>query len=258
MSTASTTSASTQYLDMDTKLICLEKYVSFISGAVGGLYSTIVGHPLDTIKSRYQVNCKCSNLYKNVYKGFYPHASIQIISNAVLFGIYDSLNNIFNKEGTEFCYKAAIFTGVFESFIYTPIENIKVRQQSNLAPPTVNDIMRGLKWCMLRESIGNCIYFGSYFKFKDYLEYSGYSRDTAVLTSGGISGLSFWAFMHPIDTYKVLVQTNRLNILNKLNRFNQFKLLYSGIGWCLVRSVPFNCCTFYGYEYTKKFLESRL
>ena len=61
----------------------------FLCGALSGMTQTIVGHPLDTIKTRIQNKNKIIWNVKNLYKGVsYPLLSSTLI-NAGLFGITD-------------------------------------------------------------------------------------------------------------------------------------------------------------------------
>jgi len=207
-----------------------------LAGAVAGVFAGIIGQPFDTIKTMQQTSTKIN--YRHLYKGFVAQTNVQICCNSLLFGVYGySKDNIF-KTDNPVCYKSAFLTGLIEGFVYTPLEVIKTQKQLGI-PIKLNCSLQSLYPCMLRESIGNCIYFTSYFYAKDKLLELDYSSNISILTAGGISGVCYWALIFPLDTIKSRMFANKKQ---------SFKGIYRGLGISLLRAVPVNCATFYGYE----------
>jgi hypothetical protein len=228
--------------------------VSSASGAVGGLLSATIGHPFDTLKSRMQTKTFKQHGFRNIYSGFRSHVGIQVVSNSLLFGIYDLLQSSLypDTKPNHPCFTAAFLAGLIEGVIYTPMENYKVRQQLNLTAPKMCELSRGIAPCMLREGFGNCIYFGSYFAVKNKSIENNWGTNSSILLGGGISGINYWVFMHPIDTYKTLLQSNMIHVLDGMGNMQKIRYLYSGLYMSVLRSIPINCGTFYGYEMAKE------
>jgi solute carrier family 25 carnitine/acylcarnitine transporter 20/29 len=236
--------------------------VSGASGAAGGMLSAVIGHPFDTLKSRMQTNTFKKHGFRNIYSGFRSHMSIQVISNTLLFGIYDQLQlylfptHTQNKQ--EPCYTAAFLTGLIEGVLYTPMENYKVRQQLGLSSPKLRDLTQGMRQCMVRDGIGNCAYFGSYFAVKNKSLEMGWDPTYSILLGGGISGINYWILMHPVDTYKTLLQSNMTHVLDNMRTSQKIRYLYSGLYMSVLRSIPINCGTFYGYEMAREYFSRHL
>ena len=99
---------------------------TLIAGTISGIFQTIVGHPLDTLKTWKQNNVlntpKIS--FRNLYKGvLYP-----AIQTPPMCGLTFAIDN--------YCYKrydnkyvASFITGVIGSFIISPFEYIKIQKQ---------------------------------------------------------------------------------------------------------------------------------
>ena len=229
--------------------------VSSAAGAVGGLFSAVIGHPFDTLKSRMQTNTFKKHGFHNIYSGFRSHMGIQVISNSLLFGIYDHLQSSLypDMKQNQPCFTAAFLAGLIEGIIYTPMENYKVRQQLDWPAPKLGDLMKGIRQCMMREGFGNCIYFGTYFAVKNKSIAFGLDTDHAILAGGGMSGINYWIVMHPVDTYKTLLQSNMIHVLDGMQTSQKIRYLYSGLYMSVLRSIPINCGTFYGYEIAKEY-----
>ena len=72
----------------------MDEYKSLVSGFVSGAIHTIVGFPLDTLKTLKQSNNINKNInFKNIFKGLiYPVSQVSLV-NALTFGS----NNYFKK-----------------------------------------------------------------------------------------------------------------------------------------------------------------
>lgn len=219
-----------------------------ICGAFGGLSGGLVSQPFDTVKTRLQSGQKGPGIFKNLSKGLLSQLQVQIFCNSILFGTYEySKNNIFGNKEETVCYKSAILTGILEGSVYSPIELVKVRRQLGLPYPALTEITRGMNYCILRESLGNCVYFSSYYHSKKFLIDHGYNEKSSILISGGLSGIFYWLLIYPFDTLKTIRQSQNSS---KIVYGNLFK----GLGITMLRAVPVNCATFYGYETTLSYI----
>ena len=211
-----------------------------LCGSFAGLAGGLVSQPFDTIKTRLQSGHGGSGLFRNLSKGIVNQIQVQIFCNSILFGTYEySKNNIFGNKEQTVCYKSALLTGVLEGAIYSPIELMKVRKQLGLPSPTFRELSKGMNYCIMRESLGNCIYFSSYYHSKKILIDHDVRGDMSILISGGLSGIFYWLLIYPFDTLKTISQSG-----GSL----RYSRLFKGLGVTMLRAVPVNCATFYGYE----------
>lgn len=187
------------YLEDRSLLVSCGKH--FLSGTAAGISEVIVGQPLDTVKSRVQVELMSSkatitrgdmailwdSLQKDGLLQLYRGSLSRIISGgvggALLFGTFSSFKEIFDvkpeRDGifTFGFMISASGTGIVESVVYTPFELIKVRAQvantkSSSFVGTYNEILtskhgiatlfRGMSATMAREALGNLALFSSY------------------------------------------------------------------------------------------------
>lgn len=220
--------------------------MEIIAGAWAGVCAAIIGQPFDTIKVRSQLNIQSSHILKGLYRGISAQIGIQMISNSLLFGLYGQLTTVMSNH-----YLAAFTTGLIEGLVYSPLELIKTKRQAGLPAPKWQDFHNGLKLCMMRESLGNCVYFGTYKYFRNIT--ADFSKTYSIICSGALAGCCYWATIFPIDTVRVRVQANGFTVKQAIN----CKQLYKGIYPCLVRAIPVNCVTFWGYEMAMEKLGGR-
>ena len=222
----------------------------FISGSAAGMLAAIIGYPLDTIKTRLQTGGNLSigkAILKNPYKGFAGHLGVQVLSNGVLFGTYDNVYRYVGGDGDPSqCehnfpyvnyarYIAASTAGAIESLFYTPLEYYKICKQTEAKAS--KNIFTGFGATLARESLGNCIYFGSYYLCRDH--------DIPSAIAGGIAGSAYWIGVYPIDTYKSLKQSGKRIVITIPEDYFRY---YRGIGVCLGRAIPVNAITFWCFE----------
>lgn len=217
-----------------------------------GIVQTIVGHPLDTIKTRIQidnnsVNNILSNVYKNnnlllLYKGGLMPLLGNSFLNCFLFTYHYSLNKKINNH-----YLTGIITGSISGIILSPFELIKCNLQNNT---TMKEIIKkiklkeirlqnGLLLSIIRDSIGLSIYFGSYEKLQE--------QNKNPLLNGGIAGSLSWLYSYPIDVLKTKKQISNNKLHNIIKKMN-IKMYLNGLPIVLLRSFIVNSCVFYTYE----------
>jgi|TARA_Y100000816_G_scaffold291908_1_gene284928 solute carrier family 25 carnitine/acylcarnitine transporter 20/29 len=231
----------------------------FISSFIAGSFQTLMGHPLDTVKTRIQLNNKnglylITQLIKNegimsLYKG----ASLPLlggcVQNAVLFSTEHHILNICNNNH----YYSGFISGFCSSFIMCPVELIKCKFQSNTNKLYFKNIYdsfkikhmsfyNGLFMTIVRDSFGFSIYFGSY----NYLQY--YNNNPLI--NGGIAGIFSWIYSYPFDVIKTIQQTNDLKFLDVYNTIKP-KQYIKGIHTVLIRSFLVNAGIFYLFENIK-------
>ena len=236
-----------------------------ISSFCAGIVQTIVGHPLDTIKTRIQIdnnniNNTLNNIYKNenillLYKGSIMPLVGTSILNSFLFTYHYNLNKKINNH-----YLTGIFTGCVSGIILSPLELIKCNLQNNREKKysKIKEIIKkiklkeiklqnGLLLSIIRDSIGLSIYFGSYEKLQE--------RNKNPLLNGGIAGSLSWLYSYPIDvlkTKKQILNDNLYNIVKKM----KLNMYLNGLSVVLCRGFIVNGCVFYTYENLNIYLNS--
>uniref|UniRef100_A0A8C6S720 Solute carrier family 25 member 48 n=1 Tax=Neogobius melanostomus TaxID=47308 RepID=A0A8C6S720_9GOBI len=122
----------------------------FIAGWIGGASSVVVGHPLDTVKTRLQagkgysnmLHCVLSIYRKETAMGFFkgmsfPLASITVY-NSMVFGIFSNTQRLISKyrygDGRRPCSLldltvASMLTGLASVGLGAPVDLVKIRLQ---------------------------------------------------------------------------------------------------------------------------------
>ena len=254
-------------------------YKEFIYGGVSGVIAILISHPIDTIKTLNQVKKQTNINYMDLYKGIkYP-----IICNFLMNGtVFHLEKSIYDLSSTNSIYKNSnninehLFSGLMTGILTSPINNYfelyKIQNQCsllksrfsitssfrrnsflkrvNISVSTLkkNLPLLGLKSTLIRDSIGNSIYFGSYFylneKFKKYKIFKN-NNSLISFISGGLAGLFSWTPTYWIDTLKTRIQSN--NYKTYKSAFNKGNLMV-GFRYCAIRSFVYNAIVFMTHD----------
>lgn len=219
-------------------------------GAIVGMSQTIIGHPMDTIKTRIQ--CKNQNVsFSNLYAGVsYPLLSSMFI-NSMSFSFFLSfkshfqsyMSNIENKENNELLpkcmsnYVGGALSGIVTSPFIHPIEYYKINIQYCSRKPVfiLNNIYKGFGMTLIRESLGTAFYFGPFYQFKD---------NCGTFTAGGIAGIASWMIIYPFDVIKTRLSTHMS--YKEAIRIGGF---WNGIELTILRSCIVNSFSFLIFDY---------
>lgn len=212
----------------------MDNYKSLISGFISGTVHTIVGYPLDTIKTLKQSNISVKN--KNLFNGIgYPLIQVSLI-NSITFGTNNYLKKIKDNNTSNF------FTGIITSIIITPMDKYKIMRQFNYKY-NINfqnfiKSYNSLYIVSLREVPATFIYFTTY----DILR----ENNISIFISGSIAGANSWLLTYPFDTIKTRIQNeSSKSIIEAYNKGYLFK----GLSFCLMRAFLVNGINFSIYEY---------
>lgn len=242
-------------------------------------------------------------LLKLLVKGLYRGATSSFLGMAfessLLFGIYSQAKKSLegevqsDKPRPSVIIPSAAFGGAVISFILGPTELVKCRLQiqgTDSAVPKssrycgpldcalktvktegIPGIFRGGVTTLLREAIGNAVFFSTYEHIRHYmhLQMKGVSSNQSHLidvgigiVSGGLSGVAFWSAVLPLDVAKTIIQTdpdrrstrNPFTVLKSIYRRSGFEGCYTGLGPTLARAFPANAVAIVTWELAVKIL----
>ncbi|XP_031278967.1 mitochondrial arginine transporter BAC1 isoform X2 [Pistacia vera] len=197
---------------------------------------------------------------KGLYRGATPSFVGMAFESSLLFGIYSQTKQLLqggvqsNGPQSQVIIPSAAFGGSIISFVLCPSELVKCRMQvqgtDSLVPNSsrytspldcalktvksegVIGIFRGGSTTLLREALGNAVFFSVYENVRYYMHLqlkavsSNHSNliDMGIgIVSGGLGGVAFWSAVLPLDVAKTIIQTD----LEKNSTRNPFQILNS-------------------------------
>lgn len=183
--------------------------IDFCGGLFGGVASTYIGHPLDTVKVRLQTQSKTNPQYKGAchcfrtilrqekFRGLYKGVTSPLLGiagmNATIFSVYGAVIKRLPSDKAVNHWWAGCASGLAQSIIISPVELIKTQMQ-----------IQGIGKSDMKEYRGWRATCGHIIKHSGY---SGFGKGLAVCIVRDIP--SFGAFFY---TYELLI--GRPNWLN--------------------------------------------
>lgn len=272
------------HADSIRKSLFREHTINGFSGLIAGACGTLVGHPFDTIKVQLQVGDlrnKAKIAARNVfelYRGLIPPLCTSGIAQFIIMSMYENIKNnylmtssyypISNLQAT---FAAATIAGGITSFLASPIQLVKVQQQSSISNITVRacvkNIINNYGWkglfhgsitVSVIEGIGRGIYMYVYEYFKFKLSNGNKDKITTnirIVSAAG-AGCSSWLIMYPMDSIK----SRRLNNFKEKSSYQCFQYIwktggiqgfYRGCFYAVIRSIPVAATILPLYEYIK-------
>ncbi|KAH8511841.1 hypothetical protein H0E87_009134 [Populus deltoides] len=259
-------------------------------------YTVLVKHVMS-----YSVPASSLSVRGEEVKGLYRGASSSFVGMAfessLLFGVYSqtkqSLQGGLQSDAPrpQVVIPSAAYGEAIISFLLCPSELVKLRMQiqgtDSLVPECsrysspldcalqtvknegVTGIFRGGFTTLLRESIGNAVFFSVYeyvrhymhLKLKPTLSERSNLVDMGIgIVTGGLGGVAFWSAVLPLDVAKTIIQTspdksstrNPFLILNSIYRRAGLKGCYTGLGPTIVRAFPANAVAIVTWELAMK------
>ena len=170
---------------------------------------------------------------------------------------------------------AGFGTGICTAGISTPLELLKCQRQvtTGSSIPGLSSIsswFRGFYATLVRQSLGNAIFFGTYQALKDYSlekqEEEGLLLQqplskVQLIGCGSCAGAISWTLVYPLDVIKSHVQITttegRLSyrqVVQSIVRESGVRGFTRGIGPTIARSVPVNGMGVLVYEAMSEYL----
>lgn len=214
-----------------------------VAGAVGGVFSVLLGQPFDLIRVRLQTS-NSSNVLKTtrdiwVHEGplaFYKGAAAPFIGAGVCvsiqFAVFHSLRQAFEHDGRSELAKAYLFggaAGAANSILSSPVEHIRTRLQlqphgvarlyagpidcirSIVKQAGIRGIFKAYPVAFVKETQA----FGCYFlafeaSMTGLSKVRGKLRNDMsaweIIPCGALGGIGFWVGSFPLDVIKTRLQ----------------------------------------------------
>ncbi|GAB4826980.1 Mitochondrial arginine transporter bac1 [Ancistrocladus abbreviatus] len=258
------------------------------------------------IKYKNGLHCAARILQNEGVRGLYRGATSSFIGvsfeSSLLFGIYSqtkqSLQGSLKSSGPDslVIIPSAAYSGAIISFILCPTELLKCRMQvqgtDSLIPKSsryngpldcavktvrtegVTGIFRGGVATLMRESIGNAVFFSVYENVRHFMhlklkaasqEYKNLTDVGIGIVTGGLGGVAFWLAVLPLDVAKTVIQTNPdpgstrnpFRVLHSIYKRTGIRGCYAGLGPTILRAFPANAAAIVSWEFAMKVLGIR-
>ncbi|KAL7088997.1 hypothetical protein ACP275_13G161700 [Erythranthe tilingii] len=255
------------------------------------------------MKYKSGLHCTARILKTEGVKGLYRGATSSFVGMAfessLAFGIYSQTKQLLqggiqnDKPQLLAIFPSAAFAGAVISFVLCPSELVKCRMQvqgtdsivqsssryngpidcalKTIKSEGLTGIFRGGGATLLRESIGNAVFFSTYEHVRYYMRRSlrdassdvSHFADVGIgIFSGGLGGIACWSAILPLDVAKTIIQTapdknhtrNPFQILEKIYKISGIRGCYTGLGPTIVRAFPANAAAIVTWELAMKML----
>lgn len=195
-------------MDIDNK----NKFI--YAGCISTLFSSVIFYPLDTIKSRMQINS--SFKLNSLYKGCKYELLAGIPGSIIYWGIYQTCRNK-NISIEQSSLLSAIGSSIYE----TPLDCIKRKQQVFLGKNKVKIIRYGFA-TVIQSILYNMIYM----KTLEMCKKKDINKSIGIVSSCSISSI----FTYWLDVIKSKCITPQFrNSYKPFLQFILYKNLYSGL-----------------------------
>ncbi|KAG4142496.1 hypothetical protein ERO13_D06G133450v2 [Gossypium hirsutum] len=267
-------------------------YKEYVAGLLAGVATVIVGHPFDTVKVKLQkhstevegikyrnglhctVRILATERVRRLYKGATSSFIGVAFESSLVFGIYSHTKKDRGVHSggvrcsgpqPQVIIPSAAFGGAIISFVLCPSELVKhacnkaellqCRMQVQGADLIVTGMFPGGSTALLRESVGNAVFFSLNTDSSD--PHNLTDVGIGILT-GGLGGVAFWSAVLPLDVAKTVIQTAP----DKSCQRNPFQIYrrtgvrgcYAGLGPTIVRAFPANAAAIVTWKLAMKLL----
>lgn len=251
------------------------------AGTVSGWCGVLVGHPMDSMKVRIQVN-RPFQIGKHSVLSLYRGIAPPLLSTAVLqslnFTLYENIKSRYYNQ-LEYSYLSSCFIGAAVagcvlSLFTAPFSLIKVQQQLNsdknmiaCARDQYNQyglkvFYRGYTNILIQESIGRGMYFYTYEGCKMLLTKETDAEQQPLATkiaAAAIAGCFSWFSIFPFDVVRTKLQSDSggviyrsaLHCMKYTYKEGGIRAFYRGLFFTMIRAGPVSAVILPTYEYVK-------
>ena len=198
----------------------------FIPGFTMGFIKGIISHPFEVMKLRSQLQLK--DVYSNLLKGISYSIIGLSLERGIQFYTFEKMKQRTNN---------TLYSSMYSSFILSlftfPYNVIFIRRV--IDRKVINSSYRGLVFPLLleysRSMIGSTVFMYSYDTIR--------SKDIPIYMNIIASTSFVWLLTYPFDSIK-----NRIIYNNNID----YRNLYRGIQYPILRSIPSSVIGFYVYK----------
>jgi len=258
--------------------------VEILCATAAGCASTLLGHPLDTIKVHMQTNqnfhttnaAAKSLLEQNsgnpfiFFRGIAPPLVNAILMNTVMFSVFQSVKEAL-PQNTAGALTAGFLSGFATACFSTPADYVKIQSQLSgmdsaaVFRQTVSErrnplrLFRGHTANLGREGLFTMVYLGLYDRLLTNATGGGanYSLFQVAAVSSLTGGLA-WVASYPFDTIKTVMQGSSITstttfrgVAEGLWKINGYKGFYKGCGASTGRAMLVTSIRMIVYEFVK-------
>jgi len=234
-----------------------------LSGCAGGLGSTLVGHPLETIKANLQMGKSWRMPIGALWKGL----AAPLMGNVPFWGSYIVGYRIGERyikgdsDKLALQLAAGAFGGTFSCIVLTPVDAIKVVaqvEQISTAAAFRKLLKERQLYRALIPTVGRMAPSTAFF----FLTYSTMSElGYSPFVCGGMAGVVEWTMILPVDTiktrYTLLADQPLGTVVRDIYAKGGVRGFYSGMVPTLARSFPANGAAFMCIAAVEGFFEDR-
>ena len=203
----------------------------FLPGCCMGITRSIISHPFEILKIKSQLDI--TNNVK-LYKGLHYSLIATGIERGIQFAAYDFFrrndNNIISS-----IKSSSLSTIIALPYNFYLVNKSVINKKVNF---TYDNLKKTIPIEFSRSLIGSSIFLFTYKECKEKkmpLWLSAFSGTTCS-----------WLVMYPADSMRNMIISKRIN----------YKLLYKGIQYPILRSIPSSICGMYVYEKVKEYLNN--
>ena len=250
-----------------------ETVASFLCGMLFGATSVIVGHPLDTIKTKLQADPGFRNAntfgamsklmheggIRAFYTGMLPPLLGSTFFRSIQFASYSATVTLLKDEdhplrrvklgGVEArVFVGGAVAGATRALLESPLDLLKTRKQTDpiitFRDVPIRDLYKGFSATLAR----NVMLLGVFFVFIDRLSY----MDT--FARGGIATTAAWTSVWPLDVAKSRMQcaaaaSQPRSLMECLSEAARDGTLYRGYSAGITRSFVANGAALQAYQF---------
>lgn len=214
--------------------------INLAAGGSAGFTEICIMHPLDVVKTRFQIQTTGKpgdpNYYTSVYdcmrkmarnegvlslyKGVLPPVLVETPKRAVKFLTFEIYKKIFGSPTPTTFFLAGLGSGTTEAILVNPFEVVKVAQQANRSQHKVSPST----WAVARQIVKS-----------DGFGFRGLNKGvTATIGRNGLFNMIYFGFFHSVNS-KITQPENKWR-----QNFQKFLIgLVAGVIGCLV-NIPFD------------------
>jgi len=240
---------------------------TIVSGSMGGAAITVVGHPLETVKTRLQTGAT-TNIFRGCYKGMLsPLLGTTPFFASCYFGYRLGRTLTGERTDTPSIMASGALAGIIATFVRTPVDRVKIVAQNErissvqasknlFAAKGFFGIYQGFGATAFWLIPSSTMFWGGVefwsWVFKDTDDY------IRPFLGGGMAGVTEWMLCLPFDTVKTRVQAGTDPSVAAAIRScysGGLKAMYRGFVPMMVRAFPANGAAIWATNMGNKLLK---